>query len=283
MAGIDGDCPSKTHCKHGHDWNVHKRLKHRQGHSWFYCYECRRLDRRKWTQLTRDKKRQARIEAGTYIAFASQRTHCPHGHPYSGANLIVSKNGRRRCRICSSRTNVTNKRSISEATAFLVQEAIEAGASFAEITGSAVRPTIDRIVGDSALRRFRTNNPALNQKWMALRAKLVTKSQGLVVAAPAIMKNNGHDAWAVIMDVTCGVWTGIRGDVQADMFLAISEGRLLLKEAKVRLKEFIAARNKMDKHSTFSKFGALSLDAPLYDDETGSQYDRLREDQRLWG
>jgi hypothetical protein len=30
------------------------------------------------------------------------RTHCRHGHPYSGRNLIVGKNGTRACRTCRS-------------------------------------------------------------------------------------------------------------------------------------------------------------------------------------
>lgn len=29
-----------------------------------------------------------------------KRDHCPHGHPYSGANLVVDRNGRRSCREC---------------------------------------------------------------------------------------------------------------------------------------------------------------------------------------
>lgn len=28
------------------------------------------------------------------------KTHCPHGHPYSGDNLFVNKRGRRECRTC---------------------------------------------------------------------------------------------------------------------------------------------------------------------------------------
>lgn len=32
----------------------------------------------------------------------SLKTHCPKGHPYSGANLIIRKSGRRRCRACEA-------------------------------------------------------------------------------------------------------------------------------------------------------------------------------------
>ncbi len=30
----------------------------------------------------------------------AQKTHCPHGHPYSDDNLIVTLEGWRRCRTC---------------------------------------------------------------------------------------------------------------------------------------------------------------------------------------
>lgn len=30
----------------------------------------------------------------------SRKTHCPQGHPYSGENLLIEKNNRRRCKIC---------------------------------------------------------------------------------------------------------------------------------------------------------------------------------------
>ncbi len=32
-----------------------------------------------------------------------KKTHCPQGHPYAKANLIMRGNGDRRCRICANR------------------------------------------------------------------------------------------------------------------------------------------------------------------------------------
>lgn len=29
------------------------------------------------------------------------KTHCPHGHPYEGPNVIVTKRGTRHCRVCA--------------------------------------------------------------------------------------------------------------------------------------------------------------------------------------
>lgn len=36
-------------------------------------------------------------------AFQREKTHCPHGHPYSGDNLRICKDGKRACRACGRR------------------------------------------------------------------------------------------------------------------------------------------------------------------------------------
>jgi hypothetical protein len=40
------------------------------------------------------------------------KTHCPDGHPYSGANLVVKKSGARECRECRRARKVAARRSI---------------------------------------------------------------------------------------------------------------------------------------------------------------------------
>jgi hypothetical protein len=37
---------------------------------------------------------------GRHSRHKSKRTHCPHGHPYSGTNLVIASNGGRTCREC---------------------------------------------------------------------------------------------------------------------------------------------------------------------------------------
>lgn len=44
-----------------------------------------------------DMIRQGRCNAGKY---QRAKTHCPSGHPYEGDNLVISKEGYRRCREC---------------------------------------------------------------------------------------------------------------------------------------------------------------------------------------
>jgi hypothetical protein len=40
----------------------------------------------------------------------SRKTHCKHGHPLSGDNIITSSRGHRQCRICTKRTTTEAKR-----------------------------------------------------------------------------------------------------------------------------------------------------------------------------
>lgn len=39
------------------------------------------------------------------IGYWIRKTHCPEGHPYSGGNLYVTKDGYRKCRTCIKRWN----------------------------------------------------------------------------------------------------------------------------------------------------------------------------------
>lgn len=48
----------------------------------------------------KDNMRDAALK-GRINSHSSHKTHCPQGHPYEGANLIM-KNGRRVCRICKN-------------------------------------------------------------------------------------------------------------------------------------------------------------------------------------
>ena len=46
--------------------------------------------------------RRENIRRGETGSWFRSKTHCPRGHPYSGANLIVRKGGGRKCRTCHS-------------------------------------------------------------------------------------------------------------------------------------------------------------------------------------
>lgn len=221
-------------------------------------------------------------------------THCAKGHPFTVENTIFEKGRgarmRRRCRTCYSATCSKNRKSgrVREATIRLVVNALEEGQTLNRIFGRVGNRRVGtKVIDPQRYYHFCKHNPKIGRRLKLLAEKnrllqCADRSRRLI-AAPSLMKNDGLAAYDVIMRATEGVWEGIRQDVIGDLFVAVGEGRLKLREIAARLPEFIAAHNKREKFSVFSKYGHLSLDKPLYDDETGSQYDRIRDDQRLWG
>lgn len=61
-----------------------------------------------WPWLSETKRKQAQMGLGAHLAYRIEHnvrnrrseTHCSKGHPYSGKNLYITKQGHRRCRRC---------------------------------------------------------------------------------------------------------------------------------------------------------------------------------------
>lgn len=215
---------------------------------------------------------------------------CAHGHAYTLENTRYRKdrNGYlyRQCRACDAAQQraYTLKGKLTENKVRVIFQALAEGKTLSNIIGvRGNRYVGSQIIGSTALFAFMKVNPKV-----AVRMRLLSKKNALatqpprLVAAPALMKNNGHSAYDAIIAATRNVFVGIRQDVMGDLFIAVGEGRLKLHEIVARLPEFVAAHNKREKLSVFSKYGHLSLDKPIFDDENGSQYDRIAEDRGLW-
>jgi hypothetical protein len=104
----------------------------------------------------------------------------------------------------------------------------------------------------------RINALALVNKRAAAQARA---ERNRMVAAPALLQNDGSDAYEAIMRATANLWEGERGDVMSLMFIAVAEGRVRPRDAAARLPEFLR-----DHRRQFGKFGPLSLDAPIFED-----------------
>lgn len=65
------------------------------------CRECLRAS------MKRQRERKASAEGRVLGQGNGNKTHCPHGHPYSGTNLYVTSHGYRQCRAC---TNIRSKK-----------------------------------------------------------------------------------------------------------------------------------------------------------------------------
>jgi HNH endonuclease len=83
--------PRKTHCKRGHDLEVHGVVRERLGRTSRVCRLC--LNQR-------NRERYARLAATRPSQAPASRTHCPQGHAYDLLNTYVDREGNRRCRQC---------------------------------------------------------------------------------------------------------------------------------------------------------------------------------------
>lgn len=70
----------KTHCKYGHEFTPENTLSIKSGGR--RCRECHRIE---------SEKRHAKLKEKHGIVGNKEKTHCPHGHHYSGDNLLVRK------------------------------------------------------------------------------------------------------------------------------------------------------------------------------------------------
>lgn len=59
----------------------------------------------KHLEPTKPKKH---LEIHDTLIHNERKTHCPHGHPYSGSNLRFDKKGYRRCLTCQQISNAKN-------------------------------------------------------------------------------------------------------------------------------------------------------------------------------
>ncbi len=91
----------RTVCAQGHQFDAENTA------VWGGQRYCRACNRAKKLKLHRKQVRhRERREVGPTN---QAKTHCPKGHPYSGANLRIDTNGARRCRVCESDQNRKRK------------------------------------------------------------------------------------------------------------------------------------------------------------------------------
>jgi hypothetical protein len=226
-------------------------------------------------------------ERAQKIALA--RTTCANGHPWTAENIIFERSGWRRCRICKNRHSETNRQKYaSKAAISRVLDGLNHGLSLNQMTASPTtsrgvwRPDgtpTERIMHASILWAFMRVNPAIGTRMKkqshknALANIKAAAMSRMTIAAPALLRNNGMDAYEAIQRATAHIWEGERGDVQSLMFIAIGEHRLSLRDCTR------AAANKfLEQHKKRPRvYGdeRQSLDAPLYEDSGMTRMDKV--------
>jgi hypothetical protein len=93
------------------------------------------------------------------------------------------------------------------------------------------------------------------------------------------MRNNGADAYEAVRQATSHLWEGERDDVMSLMFIAVSEGRLKLSDARARVGEFLKAHHYRPRVYGDARF---SLDNPVGEDSGVTWLDTKTDEDRLW-
>lgn len=221
------------------------------------------------------------IEANAKAAHATRgmhqrlKTHCPAGHPLSGANLFRSTDGFRRCRACLS-NSTANNRTVNEDQARRVVEALNAGAIISQFT-KANQPGY--ILNNRALTLFRRKHPKFDR--FVLKRSAVNVEMRRAEGSPArdariiqkadALNERGADIFALIRAaVPYALPAQIRQDTISAMALALVQRRLKPSDIRRRTQEFVSAQ--------FERAGwnrTRSLDAHLFSDGNATLLDRL--------
>lgn len=274
----------KTHCKRGHPLSGKNLYVRPDG--WRECRACR-----DFSDLAR--KCAAPPKEPRPRSPKPLRSHCKFGHEYSPENTWWRRrnDGRmfRRCVECSRAAARIRHKSgnLRPATVRRIIDAAHEGKCLSHLSGWVNGRSVGPVVTDPRrVKAFCQKNPKIGKLIMALfeknRRAVACRSQRLV-AAPAVMRDNGTYTMEAIRHACANVWEPIRNDVMADMILATSEGKFHPKDANAYVAAFVKKYNRDNRHDVGSRWGNLSLDQPIGDDDTGSFYEIIRDDQRLWG
>ena len=208
------------------------------------------------------------------------RTHCKHGHPFSGKNLYNSPDGKeRRCWASCMTRNGNTRRRMSEQQARRVVEALNDGKTIANIT-AAGKPSY--IVNHRALLLFRQKHPKFDRIVVRLstaNAKVhhaeASARRAQILRAHTIAEH-GADIFTLIRAAVPGSLPAqIRDDVIGSMAPELVEGKLRPSDIRRRVREYVTAQ-----YRQFSKFGPPSLDTRLFDDGTATLGDTIT--RGLW-
>jgi hypothetical protein len=198
---------------------------------------------------------------------------CVRGHALVGSNFYIEKT-QVRCRACRGLVKRRPNGNLREDVIRAVLLGLEEGKTMSGLTGLKNKKYVGgKVVDHTRLRLFCAANPALGKRIKALGEKnriAAFRRRARVMAAPALLRNNGTDAFDAIQRATSHLWDGERADVMSLMFVAVAEGRLKIADACARLGEFVKAHRYRPR-----VFGDSSLDKPLWIDSNATLLDTL--------
>ena len=210
-----------------------------------------------------------------------EMTHCIHGHPLSGVNLLVEgRTGFRRCRICLAR-RAASPRPPTEEQIKRVTAALNAGQTIARICWGIVdgKRSVDRIIGHNKLKLYREMNPDFDKFVGTVTAGSGSRAQqrrhNPKLFQAEVLRSERNDYHAITNLLPANLPYDVRNDIVQSIFMALLEGSLRRDQVRSRVQQFITAHNREANKHGVGQYGLRSLDAPLYADSSRTLGDTL--------
>jgi hypothetical protein len=204
---------------------------------------------------------------------------CANGHVRTLENTFYVQNERqclvRRCKDCNQQARAIRMPKPED-----VRGAVTALHHGQTLTSLAT-PYLQKL-----LRNFILKNPNIGNRMHVLSKKNADANRSdfnqsrRLVAASALLRNDGEDAYDAVMRATAHLHEDDRGDVTSRMYVAIGEGRLKLSDARARVGEFLKDQRRRPRVYGDARY---SLDNPLGDDSNATWLDTKTDANRLWG
>jgi hypothetical protein len=203
---------------------------------------------------------------------------CSNGHVRTLESTFYVRNERqnlvRRCRVCQKL--LRERRMPTSAQVRAAIEVLQHGQSLSSITPPYVQTSLRNFIIKNPKIGLRMRELSRNNHLANLRE---TRRLKRTVAASPVMRNNGVDAFEAVRQATSHLWEGERDDVMSLMFIAVSEGRLKLSDARLRVGEFLKAHRHRPRVYGDERF---SLDNPVGEDSGLTWLDTKTDEDRLW-
>jgi hypothetical protein len=225
---------------------------------------------------------------GGNVKLRALAPHCSRGHLWSEHEAIDNKRGRRYCRECKRLSGCEQKldRYAKREDLALVLDGLSHGLTLHQMTarpGARVwrleSAPVHRVMHPSILWAFMKSNPAIGRRMKAqskenaLGHTRAAAQNRRIIAAPALLRNNGADAYEAVQHACAHLWEGERGDVMSLMFVDVSEGRLKISDCAARVDEYRRRHNRRPR-----AWGDYSLDAPIGEDGSATWLDMVSVD-----
>lgn len=214
------------------------------------------------------------------------QTHCIHGHLFAGRNLLIEpKTGFRRCRVCTM-SRMAAPRPLTQAEIQKVTAALNEGQTISKICWGKIgsEKVAKPIIGFNLLKRHREANPVFDRfvssVMVQTRSRAWQRRQNSQLFHTNVIRAQTNDYHAVADMVPQGLPPDVRDDIVQSIFMALIEGSLQRNQVRERIREFVTAHNRDANKHGVGKFGLISLDAPIFDDGSGSLGDRVS--RGLW-